>query len=494
MIRVCLLFLSLTTLGVWGKPKEPAEAQCWVVGECLGSNMGVTFTDNKEDCLKACQEATNCEWFTWHSDSKLCNKFSTCPTLDDSCTTCISGENECESDPGSDFQCNVEGECYGDILGTFPNIDGDDCLAECKKNSQCKWYTYYVTQKACLLFGSCDFQAGSCSSQCVSGEQGCGGGVPPVPGQESKIIAITGRDAGKDVELADLPSGYFNQTSITGCSKPMDFPHAMEGAVGAVVNGRVTVCGGRLTGQIYSECYQLDPQAQNWNSVTSPLLARTYAGSVVVPNLGWWVMGGVENLNNNAMTDATEVYDTALDQWNSGPKLPEKLSAFCAVQIDDSRTFIAGGNTVEDAYRYKTYMFDQKQPTWVQKAELIHPREAPACAVYKDNTKLFVIIAGGYNNAGEVSSAEIYDVELNKMAEGPPLPFPLAGARLINDGDNVILVGGQSKAIYQFSGTDWALMPNELKDDNRAYSVILSVSDQSLYGCQSRKNLYYRYP
>lgn len=104
-----------------------------------------------------------------------------------------------------------------------------------------------------------------------------------------------------------------------------------------------------------------------------------------------------------------------------------------------------------------------------------------------------ILIAGGYNNAGEVSSVELYDVELNKMNEGPPLPYPLAGAKLINDGDNVILVGGQNKAIYQFSGTDWALMPNELKNDNRAYSVILSVADQSLYGCQARLNPYYRF-
>lgn len=59
---MCLLFLGLTTLGVSGKPKEPAEAQCWVVGECLGSNMGVTFTDNKEECLEACQGR-----FTFHA-------------------------------------------------------------------------------------------------------------------------------------------------------------------------------------------------------------------------------------------------------------------------------------------------------------------------------------------------------------------------------------------------------------------------------------------
>lgn len=174
----------------------------------------------------------------------------------------------------------------------------------------------------------------------------------------------------------------------------MDFPHSMEGAVGAVVNNRVTVCGGRLTGQIFEECYQLDTAAKKWNPLSTPLLARAYAASVMVPNYGWWIMGGVENLNNNAMTDTTEVYDVGTSAWNSGPKLPEKLSAFCAVQIDDARTFVAGGNTVEDAYRYKTYMFDQRQPTWVQKEELIHPREAPACAVYKDDNKLFVVIAG----------------------------------------------------------------------------------------------------
>eukprot|EP00095_Tigriopus_kingsejongensis_P009905 maker-scaffold470_size172058-snap-gene-0.38 protein:Tk09905 transcript:maker-scaffold470_size172058-snap-gene-0.38-mRNA-1 annotation:"hypothetical protein" len=426
-------------------------------------------------------ELTGCEWFTWHSNSELCNMVSGCSTLDDSCTTCTSGENECQVDPGSDFQCGVEGECLGSILDTFSDVDVDACLAGCKDNSKCTWYTYYPDRKVCILFQECTFKPGPCSNDCVSGEQGCDDSdVPPVPGKVSKVILISGRNAGKDVELADLPSGFFNQTSITQCAKPKDYPLSMEGASGGLVGGKVTVCGGRLTTEVLDKCFALDPKTQEWTTMPSPTVPRAYAGSTFVPNYGWWIIGGVENLELNQMATSTEVFDPQTGLWNSGPDLPEGMSAFCTVQIDKDRTFIAGGNTNEDAYLYKTHIHDKNLGSWIQKEDMLHPREAPACAKFTTSEgKITIIIAGGYNNGGEISTVEIYDVETNRFSEGAPLPFPLAGAQLVNDGGNVVLVGGLNPSIYQYSETDWALMPNELKDKNRSYSVILSVTDES---------------
>ena len=37
-----------------------------------------------------------CEWFTHDSSIDACYTFETCTDIDESCATCVSGEDECE--------------------------------------------------------------------------------------------------------------------------------------------------------------------------------------------------------------------------------------------------------------------------------------------------------------------------------------------------------------------------------------------------------------
>ncbi len=55
----------------------------------------------KEDCLKSCQEAEGCNWFTYFSSSLTCIHMVDCQTLDETCTDCISGESSCKEEEGN---------------------------------------------------------------------------------------------------------------------------------------------------------------------------------------------------------------------------------------------------------------------------------------------------------------------------------------------------------------------------------------------------------
>ena len=68
-----------------------------VLGECLGEvfsfNEGIM---SKTDCLELCQQEEECKWFTYIPSSKICQVSTGCPTLNESCDKCISGESTCK--------------------------------------------------------------------------------------------------------------------------------------------------------------------------------------------------------------------------------------------------------------------------------------------------------------------------------------------------------------------------------------------------------------
>ena len=102
--RFCQLFANCSTLdsvfcedclsGQQGC--VPPEPTCWAQGECEGTIDRVVAASSKEDCLRLCQVEPSCRWFTFYEPSSLCILMKNCPTIDESCTTCVSGERRCK--------------------------------------------------------------------------------------------------------------------------------------------------------------------------------------------------------------------------------------------------------------------------------------------------------------------------------------------------------------------------------------------------------------
>ena len=132
--------------------------------------IGTGVYETESDCLQlGCWTNPSCEWYTYDTSSRVCLLFSECPTIDESCTTCLSGENECGM---NNAECDVLGQCLAVPVGTNVESNQDDCLQDCKDLDGCEWYTFDTSSGVCLLFADCPNIDESCGT-CISGEDDC---------------------------------------------------------------------------------------------------------------------------------------------------------------------------------------------------------------------------------------------------------------------------------------------------------------------------------
>jgi hypothetical protein len=143
-----------------------------------------------------------------------------------------------------------------------------------------------------------------------------------------------------------------------------DFPLKVQGAVGSVIDGKVTVCGGQdlLTRNYVSECYQLDHNQVVWKAFPSLSHARYESGEGLVKQ-GWWVIGGEGG--NGAAANTTEIFKDGV--WKAGPEIPPVFDTWtgkpCVVNINDTHTFVAGGDANGD--QHLTFIYNWLDGTWV---------------------------------------------------------------------------------------------------------------------------------
>ena len=93
--KILLLFLAFCKISL--------ASECWVHGRCKGYLVDLNGAASQEKCLEHCKDLPNCKWFTYDQAQKYCATYSQCTNLDESCTTCVSGEQKC---PVSDFTYN----------------------------------------------------------------------------------------------------------------------------------------------------------------------------------------------------------------------------------------------------------------------------------------------------------------------------------------------------------------------------------------------------
>ena len=71
--------------------------------------------------------------------------------------------------PAASQQCNVRGECIGNLFGVTYENSVTDCLSSCQGEPECEWFTFNNDGGYCGLQTTCEsIDADSCSS-CISG-------------------------------------------------------------------------------------------------------------------------------------------------------------------------------------------------------------------------------------------------------------------------------------------------------------------------------------
>ena len=103
--KICQLLYNCTNIDVGLCPSclggpagcEPPAPQCWVQGQCQGNLLQTIPAATQEECLDQCKATQGCKWFTFGDDpAPFCLLFHDCPILDETCSSCISGEGRCQ--------------------------------------------------------------------------------------------------------------------------------------------------------------------------------------------------------------------------------------------------------------------------------------------------------------------------------------------------------------------------------------------------------------
>jgi hypothetical protein len=85
-----------TTSGHWISGEAECDLpQCWIQGECLGLTHDQKKVGSEEECLDLCKSDPACFWFTFFKAPTECVLYSNCPTLDNTCLDCVSGQRSC---------------------------------------------------------------------------------------------------------------------------------------------------------------------------------------------------------------------------------------------------------------------------------------------------------------------------------------------------------------------------------------------------------------
>merc|ERR1712038_1274027 len=214
-------------------------------------------------------------------------------------------------------------------------------------------------------------------------------------------------------------TGYGRYTASTevfpSCSSPPPLPSTRAGHQTFKTSDPtplIASCGGD-TGDNTASCLVLDLENQRWDesrmgNLTTP---RTY-GAVVELKQGVLFLGGYGSATSKTTSDFLA---TGSLQWQQGPRLPQRMSLFCAVPVSPTKFLTINGDkihefdaaiagpTSEEGWRDSTLW-----PT------LKTSRYDHSCAKHGNK----VILAGGDGGRRNLQSTLVLDITTRTISTG----------------------------------------------------------------------------
>lgn len=144
--------------------------------------------------------------------------------------------------------------------------------------------------------------------------------VPP-----TRLMVIGGKPKRQSVELINL----LPEEQATECLRPADMPEEMVGSVGAVIRGKVVVCGGWKV----DKCYTYMTGEREWVNLLNLDRPRQNAASFQLEDGSWYVMGGRDNVADGVNLDTTLILKNGVFQL--GPRLPYATNNPCVAKASN---------------------------------------------------------------------------------------------------------------------------------------------------------------
>jgi len=254
----------------------------------------------------------------------------------------------------------------------------------------------------------------------------------------------------------------------------------LNGAVAAMVNGYLHVCGG-YDGHWTNldDCYALIDSS--WVKRESLKTERCHsAGSL--DHLGRLVVtGGEDNLLDHLAT--TEVLEPT-GEWVAGVSLPSPRKLHCQVSTSMGIMSI-GGFDYNDRDLDSVLLLPQNGTAWITLPPILKPRQSHACTLLDDE----VWVLGGFNEdydwqAGEegfLSSTEIFSLSTQTWRRGPELPYGVNWGQAVVVDKTLHHVGGirSGGRVLKLVEEAWEVIGMSGYDDVRDVGQAVTLQDEA---------------
>ena len=219
--------------------------------------------------------------------------------------------------------------------------------------------------------------------------------------------------------------------------------------------GKVLVTGGSALASTNIAAELYDPVTGAWTGTGPMSVNRANHTATLLPNGNVLVAGGY-NLNNAATGSvaSAEIYIAATGKWTNAGIMSVNRAQHTATLLPNGKVLIAGG------YSYYTLgqitnasvvtnvdLFDPLTSTWTNLSKLNTARYGHVAALLNDRN---VLIASGYNNAGEVGTVELWPLGLGYTNTSQPQITGIITPLGLSS--NLVVTGTQFRGVSEGSG------------------------------------------
>uniref|UniRef100_A0A9J8CEQ3 Kelch-like family member 41a n=1 Tax=Cyprinus carpio carpio TaxID=630221 RepID=A0A9J8CEQ3_CYPCA len=199
--------------------------------------------------------------------------------------------------------------------------------------------------------------------------------------------------------------------------------------------------------------YQLDTHSPNWIALPPMPSPRCLFAVGEFENLLFAVAG--KDLQSNESLDSVLCYDVDKMKWQETKKLPLRIHGHSVIS-QNGLVYCIGGKTDENKTINKMFAYNHKKSEWKELAAMKTPRSMFGAVVHKGK----IIVVGGVNEDGLLSSSEAYDFGTNKWELFPEFVQERSSMNLVSAAGVLYAVGGF--AVQE--NEDKQCVPSEITD------------------------------
>ena len=232
-----------------------------------------------------------------------------------------------------------------------------------------------------------------------------------------------------------------------------DLPYPNSGSFGGLINGLPIICGGTFFGDV---CLTFSPYGNSWSLLGYLPEARMLATATVIKHDYLFIIGGY---TEEGVTNSTLAIHNGKIKYPT--YLPFKVMSHCAVAVNNTHIFVAGGIDENDQILKSAWMLNVENGETVQLPMMIHPRACHVCGLIRKSDghkqREAIVVAGGIGQPnGDLLQTDVFVLHSQIWIPGPEMPVGANGASGVTINDTLIVAGGKgSTSITELNVDRW---------------------------------------